>query len=155
MQYVSVIGGLLIDLPGSPAASLAAVSSLIGAPPPPIGQSRGFPPPHQSLELLLLLIHFVMPWDHLSSLPPNIFIKYLLHIAKQAVNVDIHSRKVMLSNWIAISWPRTHGLEIFLFAVSAMYSIHTFSVNFTEHPLIATDLRESSSTKLHRLRLSV
>ena len=32
--------------------------------------------------------------------------EYLLHIAKQGVNVDIHSREVMLSDWIAISWSR-------------------------------------------------
>ena len=152
MQYVSVIGGLLIDLLGSPAASLAAVSSLIGAPPPPIGQSRGFPPPHQSLELLLLLIHFVMPWDHLSSLPPKYFHKIFAPYCKTRGHRR-YSLKGGDAQRLDCNQLAAHGLEIFLFAVSAMYSTHT--LNFTEHPVIATDLRESSSTKLHRLRLSV
>ena len=84
----------------------------------------------------------------------NIFIKYLLHIAKQGVNVDIHSREVMLSDWIPISWPRMVYRFFSLQSLPCtLYS--TFSVNSTEHLVIATDLRESSSTKLHRLRLSV
>ena len=152
MQYVSVIGGLLIDLLGSPAASLAAVSSLIGAPPPPIGQSRGFPPPHQSLELLLLLIHFVMPWDHLSSLPPKYFHKIFAPYCKTR-GQRRYSFKGGDAQRLDCNQLAAHGLKILQSLPCTLYS--TFSVNSTEHLVIATDLRESSSTKLHRLRLSV
>ena len=69
---------LLIHLLGSPGASLAAVSSLIGDPhpnpthPPPIGQSRGFSClPPITLLLLLLVIHFVS----MESGPPSLLVQ--------------------------------------------------------------------------------